>query len=71
MSMTRARKDLYDLGVSLAKLKTMAPPTAAPALAAVSTANATDATTVITLANANKVAINAIVTILKNAGLAT
>lgn len=71
MSMTRARKDLYDLGVSLAKLKTMAPTAAAPALAAVSTANATDLATAQALANANKVAINNVITILKNAGLAT
>lgn len=38
-------------------------------VAAVSTANATDPTTVIALANANKAAINAILTALTNAGL--
>ncbi len=71
MSMTRARKDLYDLGVSLNKLKTMAPNAAAPALTAVTTPDATDAATVITLANANKAKINQIITLLKNAGLAS
>ncbi len=71
MSMTRTRKDLYDLGISINKLKTVASTDVAPALSSVTAANATDLATAITLANANKVAINAIVTLLKNAGAAS
>ena len=70
MSMTRFRKDAYDMGISVASLKALAPvggatPGPATAVALISAADATDAATTQSLTNTEKAKINELITALK------
>jgi hypothetical protein len=71
MSITRTRKALYDMGIDSTKLKKSAAKGTAPALTAISTADGADAATTQALANGTKAKVNEIITLLKNAGLAS
>lgn len=69
MSMTRFRKDAYDMGISVARLKSLAAPGTPTTVANITNPDATDQATAITLTNANKAKINALLTALRAKGL--
>lgn len=66
MSMTRFRKDAYDMGISVAQLKALAPAGFTPTVVAnISTADATDAATTQALTNTEKAKINELLNALR------
>lgn len=69
MSTTRTRAALYNLDIDLVRLRKLAPRTpAAPAIANVATANATDLATAQALANQLKTTLNLLLTEMRARG---